>query len=229
MPGAVGKPCSSVAVMAVHKALLFTLTSVLFQSDPEMSRAHSVPLEPVPCFHAAVSPGFRSQLVQSVFFQVLQCLGSLAFWLSAPLVPCQPLCCTWHACGLSPVTRMWGNGIHLSGSLQIHTSFSFLIPREHPSGDTDALCSEAGPAEADVVSAPAARRKRSSQHPQPRRRDARELGLGEGLPEVASASDRVRMTSWFLCLFFLYRASLYFIPEECLTGEYWLEVDGWTR
>lgn len=108
MPGAVGKPCSSVVVVAVHKALLFTLTSVLFQSDPEMSWACSVPLEPVPCFQAAVSPGFCSQLVQSVFFQVLQCLGSLAFWLSAPLVPCQPLCCTWHAWGLSPVTRMWG-------------------------------------------------------------------------------------------------------------------------
>lgn len=221
MPGAVGKPCSSVVVVAVHKALLFTLTSVLFQSDPEMSWACSVPLEPVPCFQAAVSPGFCSQLVQSMFFQVLQCLGSLAFWLSAPLVPCQPLCCTWHAWGLSPVTRMWGGEWHSPKRQPTNSYFLFFfIPREHPSGDTDALCGEAGPAEADVVSAPAAGRKRSTQHPQPRRRDARELGLGEGLPEVAPASDRVRMISWFLCLFSF--IALPFIPEECLTGEYWL-------
>lgn len=154
----------------------------------------------------------------SVFFQVLQCLGSLAFWLSAPPVSCQPLCSPRRVHGSSPVARMWGNGIHLDCSLQIPISFSFFIPREYPSGDTDAFCGEAGSAAADMVPAPAARRKRSAQHPQQRRRYAREPGLGEGLPEVTSTFDRVRMILMVTQLVFhsLCHASLYFILEECL-------------
>ena len=96
------------------------------------------------------------------------------------------------------VAGTWGYGIHLTCSLQIPISFfffffSFFLPREHPSGNTDAFCGEAGSAAADVVSAPTAGWKRSSQHPQQRRGNACELGLGEGLPEAAPAFDRVRM------------------------------------
>lgn len=94
------------------------------------------------------------------------------------------------------VAGRWGYGIHLTRSLQMPISFFFFfffLPRQHPSGNTDAFCSEAGSAAADMVSAPAAGWKRSSQHPQQRRGNACELGLGEGLPEAAPAFDRVRM------------------------------------
>lgn len=104
--------------------------------------------------------------------------------------------CVW--CGWK--VRIWH-----SPNPQLANSYfffsSFFLSRGHPSGNTDAFCSEAGSAAADVVSAPAAGWKRSSQHPQQRRGNARELGLGKGLPEAAPTFDRVRMILWFLCWF----------------------------
>lgn len=99
---------------------------------------------------------------------------------------------------------MWDHNIPLTckpTNSHFFLAFFFPLPREHPSGNTDAFCGEAGSAAADVVSAPAAGWKRSSQHPQQRRGNACELGLGEGLPEAAPAFDRVRMIWWFLCWF----------------------------
>lgn len=111
--------------------------------------------------------------------------GSSTFGLPAP---CQPLCVVLLGGGAVVFT------LPAAYKFPSFNSFIFFfLRREHPSGNTDAFCGEAGSAAADMVSAPAAGWKRSSQHPQQRRGNAGELGLGEGLPEAAPAFDRVRM------------------------------------
>lgn len=114
----------------------------------------------------------------------------------------------WHPGCFSRCCRflwagMWAYNIPLTLKPTHCHCFSlfFSLPREHPSGNADAFCGEAGAAAADVVSAPAARGKRSSQHPQQRGGNACEPGLGAGLPEAAPAFDRVRMIWPFLCWF----------------------------
>ena len=91
-----------------------------------------------------------------------------------------------------------GSGVYLSHLfvclLWVFT-FSLLIfifspiYRWWPPRDIDAFCCTAGAAEVDVVPVAEARWPRSSQHPQPRRSDPCELGLGAGLSQAAQASN----------------------------------------
>lgn len=154
------------------------------QSQHERSWVLPAPRNHVP----HLMPGVSCTLATRLFFQVLQV----------------PLGCQLHAsrsvvelgCGdiTFPLT-------HKPTNSHFFLSLFCCLPREHPSGDADAFCGQAGSAAPDVVSAPAAGWKRSSQHPQQRGGNACQLGLGEGLPEAAPAFDRVRMIWWFLCWF----------------------------
>lgn len=71
----------------------------------------------------------------------------------------------------------------------------FPIYRCWPARDIDAFCCATGTAEVDVVPVAEARWPRSSQHPQPGRGDACELGLGARLSQAAPASNGVSAPS----------------------------------